>query len=387
MSYILQNWNILITSTLHPTNLDLFSYTDESIQNRIAQSKDEQDKVRTLFLEGILERPKVKDRQQYVKLNQVILIRLLDQLFSYMQSENLNDKIIYLYDIISSHLENSLNFIEDFFGNYCNRDEKVPIPHFINSAKELSRQVELLEKAIPSPEVNVSALVNILVNNFNKFCSQQKSSPTYNELMYQGDLMNQLQKDESLASENSIKKILFYFNYNDDDFIVYLQGKLNRLTESLNTKKEKIAGLLFEQKVFNQLPTRLNCYLSNVMPSLKEQLNHWIEEEVKFLERGHIAKAQDDIAIRANKNEEVYVHVPFKGAEIYLLHKAFVDSGGASGETYKSLFEKTGAHLTNKNQKGFSTESLQKNSDKVNYEVKDNVKRFLQKMIRNIDSY
>jgi len=386
MSYILQNWNILITSTLHPTNLDLFSCTDESIQNRITQSKEEQDKVRTLFLEGILERPKVKDRQQYVKLNQVILIRLLDQLFSYRQSENLNDKIIYLYDIISSHLENSLNFIEDFFGNYCNRDEKVPITYFINSAKELGRQVELLKKAIPSPEVNVSALVNILVNNFNKFCSQPKGSPTYNELMYQGDLMNQLQKDESLASENSIKKILFYFNYNNDDFIAYLQGKLNTLVECLPNNIEKIEGLLFEQKIFNQLPTRLNCHLSNVMPSLKEQLNHWIEEEVKFLKRGHIAKVRDDITTPAKK-EEIYVHVPFKGSEIYLLHKAFIDSGGTSGETYKSLFEKTGAHLTNKNQKGFSTESLQKNSDKVNYEVKDNVKRFLQKMIRNIDSY
>ena len=37
------------------------------------------------------------------------------------------------------------------------------------------------------------------------------------------------------------------------------------------------------------------------MPSLKEQLNHWIEEEVKFLERGHIAKVQDDIAIQTIK--------------------------------------------------------------------------------------
>lgn len=81
------------------------------------------------------------------------------------------------------------------------------------------------------------------------------------------------------------------------------------------------------------------------------------------------------------------VHVPFRGSEIYLLHKSFIDSGGAPAETYKSLFEKTGARLANKNQKGFSTESLQKCSDKVDYEAKENVKRFLQKMIRNIDSY
>ena len=88
-----------------------------------------------------------------------------------------------------------------------------------------------------------------------------------------------------------------------------------------------------------------------------------------------------------NKRDGIYVHFPFKGCEIYLLHKAFIDSGGAPGETYKSLFEKTGSHLANKNQRGFSTESLQKCSDKVNYESKENVKRFLQKMIRNIDTY
>ncbi len=36
-----------------------------------------------------------------------------------------------------------------------------------------------------------------------------------------------------------------------------------------------------------------------------------------------------------------FVHVPFRGAEIYLLHKAFIDAGGASHENYKSLLEKT----------------------------------------------
>ena len=81
------------------------------------------------------------------------------------------------------------------------------------------------------------------------------------------------------------------------------------------------------------------------------------------------------------------VNVPFKGAELYLLHKAFIDAGGAPSETYKSLLEKTAPQLGNKNQKGFSVESLQKNSDKVDYESKENVKRFLQKMIRNIESY
>lgn len=82
-----------------------------------------------------------------------------------------------------------------------------------------------------------------------------------------------------------------------------------------------------------------------------------------------------------------YVHLNFKGVEIYLLHKAFIDAGGAPHESYKTLMEKTVPCLANKTQRGFSAQSFCKFSDKVDLETKDNVKRFLQKMIRNIDSY
>ncbi|MFT3981196.1 MAG: hypothetical protein QM687_12045 [Ferruginibacter sp.] len=82
-----------------------------------------------------------------------------------------------------------------------------------------------------------------------------------------------------------------------------------------------------------------------------------------------------------------YVHVTFKGSEVYLLNKAFIDSGGAPHENYKTMLEKLVPHLANKTQKGFSPQSFCKFSDKVDPESKENVKRFLQKMIRNIDSY
>ncbi len=85
--------------------------------------------------------------------------------------------------------------------------------------------------------------------------------------------------------------------------------------------------------------------------------------------------------------DRILIFLPFKGSEIYLLHKAFIDAGGAPSEIYKSILEKTAPHISNKTQKGFSPESLTKYSDKVDPESKENVKRFLQKMIRNIESY
>jgi hypothetical protein len=86
-------------------------------------------------------------------------------------------------------------------------------------------------------------------------------------------------------------------------------------------------------------------------------------------------------------NAVEHVHVSFKGSEIYLLCKAFIDSGGAPHDNYKTLLVKLVPHIANKTQKGFSPQSFCKFSDKVDPESKENVKRFLQKMIRNIDSY
>lgn len=94
---------------------------------------------------------------------------------------------------------------------------------------------------------------------------------------------------------------------------------------------------------------------------------------------------------KSAKNEEraaqEFVFVPFKGSEIYLFHKAFIDAGGSPNENYKTLLEKTLSSIANKTQKGFSVQSFCKYNDKVDPEAKDNVKRFLQRMIRNIDSY
>ena len=386
MSFTLENWKTLIITTLNPANVDLFSDKNETIQIFIEQSNEEQEKVRNILIEGILERPKIVDKQQYVKLNQAMLIRLLDKLYSYKQKEGLDNKILYLYDTVVQHLENTLNFIEDFFSNYFDRNENVPASYLAICLKELCKQLQVVKKIVQPFPPFIHSLSDILVKNFNKFCNEKKTGASYNELIYQKDLMEQLLTDKTLATENSIRLVLFYFNYNDNDYIAYLYEKLSSLIESINSKNEKIAALRFEQKKFNQLPTKLNCSLSSSMPSLKEQINPWIEEEIKFLSIVDRAFVETNDAMSHEKGE-VYVHVPFKGSEIYLLHKSFLDSGGAAGETYKSLFEKTGSHLINKNQKGFSTESLQKCSDKVDYEAKESIKRFLQKMIRNIDSY
>lgn len=122
------------------------------------------------------------------------------------------------------------------------------------------------------------------------------------------------------------------------------------------------------------------------MRSVSEKWNMMLE--VLQAIRAELKVLNSDLPKRISGHDTTdYLHVNFKGSEIYLLQKAFIDAGGAPHENYKTILEKIVPHLSNRTQKGFSPQSLCKFSDKVDPEAKENVKRFLQKMIRNIDSY
>lgn len=320
MPVLLHKWDTLISITLNPQNTNLVSFTDEAINIFIYQSETEREKVRNELIEGIVDRPKIRDKQQYVQVNQAMLIRLLDKLFSYKQAEGLSEKMLNLYTAISRHLENTLNFIEDFFSNYFDRNEKVPVAYLTVSLEELCRQLQVLQQTLKSNEAIDLQLEKILVNNFNKFCLREKISATYNELVYQKELMNELLTDQTLASEISVREVLFYFNFNNDDYIAYLYGKLKALTEPLFTRREKIAALRFEQKNMNQLRTKLNSYVSTSMPSLKEQVNKWIEEEIKFLE----VEPTPEASSKTENEQEDKIQTSLSVAKLALLIRLMV---------------------------------------------------------------
>lgn len=320
MSTLLRDWEILINTTISPTNGQLRSLSEESIHNFIYQSVVEREKTRALLIEGVVDKPKIRDKQHYIQLHHAMLIRLLDQLHTYKQMEGLSDITFYLYNTITQHLEYVLRFIEDYFSNYLDRNEKVPTAYLIISIDEINRHLELLQQKLKTEGIIETSLINILINSFTEFCKRKENGTSYNEIIYQKELLNELLQNGTLASEMNIREVLVYFNFNDADYIAYLYEKLNALTEPLYTKKEKIAALRFEQKTLNQLTTKPNYHLSASMPSLKEQVNHWIEEEVKFLE----AAQTPETSQKTDGDSDGKIHTSLSVARFALLLRLMV---------------------------------------------------------------
>lgn len=385
MSYNLQSWDKLISESLCPEELEQLK-GEQFINEILERTMVKIEQVKYRVIEDVLERTKIKDKRQYIKVTQVMLVYFLDKLYSYGQQKNLKPEVKKIYETITGYLVNTLAFIQNIFGNYFDFNAKASLIYQKKSLAEVKKQIDKMVKIVESLPPACCELNNLLLENFISFCSEGTMNLTYRDLNYHKTLLRELLKGGILSSEERAREVLFYFNYNEDRFLELLYRRLSQISRLPETVSERIAAIRLQQKIMNQLRVMPDDSFNPHMPALRAQLNQWIEEEVKFLERDGVRVSANGQSLE-KKGNSLFVHVPFRGTEIYLLHKAFIDSGGASGETYKSLFEKTASHLTNNNQRGFSTESLQKNSDKINYEVKDNVRRFLQKMIRNIESY
>ena len=200
MPIILNKWDTMIIGDLSPGNAALSLLTEASIQSVIKESEEEQSKIRILLIERLLYNPKIRDKQTYIHVNQTMLIRLLDKLYAYKQISGVSNKILHLYDIIGKHLQSTLDFIEDFFGNYFDRNEKISASYRIVSTAVLKKQLKRLVQIVANDESVDKCLITDVMIVFQNFTDDESSNISYLQLSYQKELMKELLLEKALAS-------------------------------------------------------------------------------------------------------------------------------------------------------------------------------------------
>lgn len=217
-------------------------------------------------------------------------------------------KVLNLYKGLGNHLQASLDFIEDFFSNYFDKNEKVPIAYLEITKGKIGRRLQKLTFVFNSSCVD-QALTKAIVQSIKHFiCCKIDKSISYADLKYYKLLLDELASQEPLSTQ-SVRRTLYQLNFNEYAFIDFESERIHALNETIQSKAEKIAALRFEQKTITQYPEKLNTVYDISMPSLKEQVNGWIDAEIKFLENGNSAekelKAQIDAGEKINTSLSV----------------------------------------------------------------------------------
>jgi hypothetical protein len=378
MDTTLNKWDTIITEELHPETIVKNRLNAIQLNSYRQQFESEKRIIRKFLLNESFEKQE-KETELLIQRTQSVLIALQDNLDQYCKIEDIETDREELYKFIRDQIQFLLDFIESDFRKYFNIDEKVPASYLEISKTELGKQYEPVKVILASRAELDKTFVYTLHQNMERFTTEENEVCTYRDLIYHKELIKELHSLGKLSKTDcmysALKELLIYMDFNSPYFINYFLSQFKSCTsvEELAQHLKEIS-LMHIKPGFRLYPNR---------PSVKQSLTEALQKEINFLQTLGAEAGDRDLSHR----ERIFVIVPFKGAEIYLLVKSFIDSGGALGELYKTLLEKIAPFLANKTQKGFSAESLGKHSDKVDPNVKENVKRFLQKMIRNIESY
>lgn len=84
MSYNLQTWNKLISVSLCPEELEQLR-KEQFINEILERTMEENEQVKYRIIEDVLERTEIKDKKQYIKVTQVMIVHFLDKLYFYRQ--------------------------------------------------------------------------------------------------------------------------------------------------------------------------------------------------------------------------------------------------------------------------------------------------------------
>ncbi|WP_407527434.1 hypothetical protein PDL71_07325 [Lacibacter sp. MH-610] len=276
------------------------------------------DNLQRLILDEMIGRHLAKDKEEFIRMVQLMLTKLLDKvsLVYSCSSVSINDN---QPGLLTQELLKALHFIQEYFGAYFDKNERVPDVLISFYKKEINSLSETLRLKLTQSDLVEPLLAETLINHFSGSFESSNIPVSYRLHFYEKELLRELSKEVNPANDN-IRKLLYYYNFNSSAFVIYEFDRLVNLLSAITSKSEKILMLRSELKSINQLPVRVNYYFDDNMPSLKEQLSTWITEEIKYCEAGHFIHA----ATLAGAEPENKINTTLSVAKLGLLIRLLV---------------------------------------------------------------
>lgn len=261
----------LVTSTHHPDNAVKLDLSDNRLRSLLDTASLEIKTLLSQLVDTVFNSNKDTDIESHVQNYQSVIIKLLDDLYSYQLTAAGNSKLIELYTTTSFFLSNMLSYIEKYFSKYFNLDENLPMVSYSIVAKDFEEQLNKLIVLLREKGVE-QQFIDIVLLPFSKFKSNQRLSLiTYRYLIYLKELLCELteismhKKGEDINSV--IRNQLIYLNFNDPAFLNAVINKISNETKGDQNLNEKILKLKFNKKEINQINIKPGAGLhKDIMP-------------------------------------------------------------------------------------------------------------------------
>lgn len=235
------------------------------------------------------------ERRQAVAVCQRLLTLLSNRLYQRSIAIEMEKERLKTAEQCLQHIDEALKFLEETLGHYFNRNDYLPLNRIAMQKSLLKSRMEDMKSLIEKTDAETKTIVDVLVANLRDFVGDANRRISYRIVAYYQTLLNELHELSPALSAQAVRQIFYYMNYNADEFFTLEVERLSTKLFYIATAKTKIAVLKREQKVINQLAVRIDQRYCDYLPNIKERLNDWIGEELKFLEGGYHALTEDEV--------------------------------------------------------------------------------------------
>jgi hypothetical protein len=280
---ILIKWDISINNKMSISNAE-----NNNIDILIKEFEKEHQQFRVLLLEEMINRQSDLDKHQLIEMVFVYLIRIMDTIFEFTKGIHLAEPEKTVVEKICLHFQQTFGFIQEFFGSFISREQKAPAKFIEISKVEITRKLKKVKADFSTTPDTESPLIDKVISVIKDKVSVS-STLSINSIDYINLLAGEIYRHVKTSQEQNLRTVLYSLNFNEENFVMAEYERFASLSPDTLSKSERIRLLKREQKAINQVVVRLNCYWDFDMPSLKEQLNGWLNEEIQFIDSGMTA--------------------------------------------------------------------------------------------------
>ncbi len=369
-----------ITTAVYPGNLVNLDLSESGLKTISDAVSIEIENIRTHLIVSLFNLEKQSEVESLVQNYQSVIIRLLDDLYTYQLDQAGNNNVLALYSAISTSLSDILSFIENYFTKYFNIDQKVPYHYHVIKSENFQSQLSKLRIQFKERAADLK-LITIVESCYSLSISDShKTTITYRQLIYLKELLAELtsiSSDTQTADFNTtICNLLVYLNFNHPAFIVYMTDKFSRKIKEQESQQEKVLQLNLQLKQIKQINTTSRGILFKDIMGVKEQLINWIDEEIDYIQKESDVSKQ--LASDEQKSEsELKINTSLSIPQLAFFVRLLVENKTITNINQTQLLKFIALHFTSVKRENISYGHLRSQYYKAELPAIESIKNLL----------
>lgn len=371
------------------TIIDGFTNKVETVQKEVSQAKLN---LREIIFTTSDERKLELLIQHY----QSEIITQLNAAFKYLGSEA-EVQITSVTDLHTSKnlcrivfkgLEEILNYIEMHFSKYFNQDAAIPDCYASISMREMENNLDSII-ALSNGKLVDKKIIGIAFHSLTSLTAEAEiSCITFRQLIYYKTLLNGiincLQQENETDYTSSIINYLLYINFNSVTFLkLYIENIILDVQESTSPEGQ-FEKLIYFRKLINQQQVKPGFALKIDRPSIHEQINRWLDEEIYFQEKRQQLSLLFPPGQQADSAEtDCKITTSLSVPELAMMTRLFVESGVIKNKNLSELMRFISKNFTSIRNENISAESLRAKYYKVENSTTNSMKLIFGKLLND----